>query len=330
MSQWQRWRLLRYRLPLTRPLTTTAASTHREGIIVALTDADGFTGHGEAAPLPGLHADSLDAVQAALIAALTAGAPAPPVAQFAIESAALMLSAARQQTRPARLLCDAPAERVAVNALITGPDPLTSARHAIEAGATALKLKVGRRELREEAALLASIRALSGDVALRLDANRAWTLPEATWFCERAVAAGIAYIEEPLADPALLSRLHAQTGVPLALDESLLERRPVPDGVAAVVIKPSVVTLSGALQWMSIAQQHSAAAVISGAFESGVARRVNLALAASAGGAVCGLSTAAWLAEDVLDPPLLPVDGVFALPAAGALRPERLTEVAAG
>ena len=335
MSTWTSWRLHRYTLPLTRPLTTGADALHRHGLILELEGDHGHIGLGEAAPLPGLHRTTLPAVSDALIAALSSPDPAasslPPVAQLAIEGAALMLSAAHLQREPVRLLCTDPVSAVAVNALITGPDPVASAQEAIAGGHVALKLKVGRSTLAQDLRVLAGIRALSQSVEIRLDANRAWQFDDAAMFCDAAMAHGIAYIEEPLADPDQLTRLHRQTGIPLALDESLLEDRGAVTGVAAIIIKPSLLGLSGSLRWIAQAKSMGAAAVISGAFESGIARRVNLALAAVAGTTVSGLSTAGWLAEDLLDPPLQPTRGRYTLPIRGhTLVRDRLTEIAAG
>ncbi len=333
MSLWHRWRLYRYRIPLTRPLTTGVASGVREGLILALTDEAGHTGHGEAAPLPGLHSASLTEVEDALIAALTHGAEAPPVARLAIEGAALMLSAEAQSVHPARILARDPADFVSFNALISGIDPLTEAAAAAAAGHRAVKVKVGRGDLDADLLLLDAIRAHFPALQVRLDANRAWDFPTAERFCREAARLGVAWIEEPLAEPADLTDLHRATGIPLALDESLLDPpAALPQGVVALIIKPSVTGLTGAMQWCATARAGGMAAVISGAFESGVGRRVNLALAASLGGhaPISGLSTAGWLAEDLLDPPLLPDGDRFASAHPAALRTALLAEVAAG
>jgi O-succinylbenzoate synthase len=300
---------------------------------LALTDSAGFTGYGEAAPLPGLHTQTLSAVTDALISALSEGTEAPPVARLAIEGAELMCAAARQGIPPERLLSNSAADTVRFNALIAGSDPVRSAVSAAAAGFEALKIKVGRLSIDEDLRILGAIRARLPEVALRLDANRAWSFEQASGFCTQAARHRIAYIEEPLADPAELSRLHHATRVPLAIDESLLEDRPIPAGLAAVVIKPSVVSLAGARRWAAIARQHGAEAVISGAFESGIARRIHLALAAAVGTdtPISGLSTAAWLDADLLDPPLRPDGDRFVLPGPErGVRLGQLQEVAAG
>ena len=333
MRPWTHWQLYRYRLPLTRPLTTGADAHVRAGLILVLADATGNIGCGEAAPLPGLHVETLPEVEAALIAALSDGVAAPPVARLAIEGAALMLSASAQSTRPAAILSRDITDAVSFNALIAGSDPLTSAQSAVDAGHRAVKLKVGRDSIDDDLTVLSAIRTGFPSLQVRLDANRAWSLAEATTFCSEAARLGVAYIEEPLADPGQLTALHRATGIPLALDESLPEGIvDFPEGVAALVIKPSVLSLTGAMQWCRRAAAHGIPAIISGAFESGVGRRVSLALAASLGSPapISGLSTSAWLAEDLLDAPLRPLGDRFVLPHTARLRTEVLEPVAAG
>lgn len=88
-----------------------------------------------------------------------------------------------------------------------------------------LKVKVGRRgDPAADAAALLAIRAAVGPaVALRADANRAWSLPEALAFGVAAAPAGLEYIEEPTSRPGDAAELHRRTGIPLALDESVDE-----------------------------------------------------------------------------------------------------------
>ncbi|MHC4221508.1 MAG: hypothetical protein ACYST9_03725, partial [Planctomycetota bacterium] len=54
------FKIKRYDLPLAKPLTIKGKTIHqRSGVIIFLTDADGFVGCGETAPLPGLHKETL-------------------------------------------------------------------------------------------------------------------------------------------------------------------------------------------------------------------------------------------------------------------------------
>ena len=330
------WRLLRYRLPLRRPLTTGACG-FREGLIVELTEESGVVGRGEAAPLPGLHTDDIDALIPALRGGLRTGPvrglasqSLPLVGQFAIESAALTMSAAKFARPPEFMLSGSPARWIPVNGLITGGDPLVQAQQQVAAGYQTLKLKVGRGPVDEEVALVKQLRALVGpEVALRLDANRAWSLPAAIRFCHGIAGQDIAYIEEPLADPQQLSALHRQTGVPLALDESLLDL-PAVEGLVALVIKPSVLGMGRTMKLIAAAKERGLTPVISAAFESAVGMVALTALAASIGeGLVAqGLGTSDWLAEDVMPPPVIEDGGIALSLPRSLLRTAHIVEIA--
>lgn len=313
-----RWRLLQYDLPLARPLTT-GLQGRRPGLILALSTEDGaFTGLGEAAPLPGLHPLDLRAAQAEIIAFfLDHRPPASAVARFAIEGAFLNLAACQQGIRPARVLAAAPAAAAPLNGLIDALHaPVARARVLAGEGYTAAKLKVGRLSLQDDAAAVWGIRQAVPHLALRLDANRAWSLAEARAFCRAIHGAEIAYLEEPLQDPTALSALFQEAGIPLALDESVtedLDLDALPLGVRALVIKPTVTGgLSGAMRMATAAQQRHLLPVFSATFESSVGIRLMAEMACALGDPPPqGLATLEWLAADVANPPLQPRGGAL-------------------
>ena len=322
-----RWRLLRYDLPLARPLTTGLQGI-RPGLILELTAPDGAVGLGEAAPLPGLHPADLSTVAAELQVFLERGhAPPSAVARFAVESAFLDLAAAQQGTRPARLLVASPAPCAPLNGLIDAHhDPVARARTLAAEGYGAAKLKVGRHDPAEEAAAVLAVRQAVPELALRLDANRAWSFEEARAFCLDIREAGIDYLEEPLADAARLEALYQETGIPLALDESVtedLDLAALPEGVRALVIKPTVTGgLSGSLRLGTEARARGLLPVLSATFESSVGLRLlaEVACALGEGLPAQGLGTHDWLAEDVLEPPLRPQAGALYPMPRGRLR----------
>ncbi len=180
-----------------------------------------------------------------------------------------------------------------------------------DAGYRAVKLKVGERPVAEDAAL---VRALAGELgegtALRLDANRAWSIGEADEFVRAAGASSFEYVEEPLAEPALLPDLARETGLPVALDESLTTMEPGALGehryAAAVVIKPTLLGgLSTALRFAGETSRLGMRAVVSSAYETGVGTAALVALAAAIEGDIpAGLDTYRRLAEDVVSPRL--------------------------
>lgn len=187
-----------------------------------------------------------------------------------------------------------------------------------ESGFSALKVKVGRmpppRGPLYDAATVLAIRAAVGPgVVLRADANQAWCLEDAIAFGSAVAPTGLEYVEEPLADPTFeaLAAFHRATGVHTALDESIDAGRylcessggKVPEGVAAVVLKPLV--LGGFERTLAIvrrAQRLGVRPVISSAFESPVGLK-QLAQLAVLVDPDCsthhGLATEDWFGEGV-------------------------------
>ena len=323
-------RLYRYRLPLNPPVRWGGeAHTHRAGLLVAM-ESGGTVGWGEAAPLPGFSKETLAEAETALRpVAAAASAPVtfhraepfavsvslgevqtcdlPPSAAFAVESAVADLFARHTRQSLAALLHPHARPAVSVNALVdAGPAEMgATARDCLAGGYRTLKVKVGRRDPRDEAKAVRAVREVMGEAgALRLDANQAWSWGEACAFAEALQGADIAYIEEPLADPSGLEDWYRETGCPVALDETA--RTMIPDawtpheGVEAVVLKPSLTGLRATLNWMRVAAERGGRVVCSSAYESGVGMRTLVALAAGAPtDEAAGLSPYGRLSADV-------------------------------
>ena len=318
-----------YRLPLVGPLRLAFGTlTAREGVLLRLEDDAGRVGWGEAAPLPGFSPDTLEAATRVLRAfaddpnaydrddAGLHAAPHSPAARAAIDGARLDLDAQRARLTMARVLAPSAAATVYVNALLTGDPPAVLARAdaARADGYRAAKLKVGQRSPDEDAALVRAVSACLGPaVALRLDANRAWSYADAVRFARGVAGVPLAYVEEPLAGPARLAEFARETGLPVALDESLAALAPsdlaAHGYAAAVVLKPLVLGgVRRCLRWAEAARTDGLVPVVSAAFESGVGLRHALALAAALGETPAGLDTYRYLAADVLAP-RLPLGG---------------------
>jgi O-succinylbenzoate synthase len=333
--------LYRYELPLTEPLALKGATLrHREGLLVELTGEGGAAGWGEASPLPGFSREGLDetARQLRHLASYMVGREAAddwidpdgsfsreldamdlaPSVRFGFELAVWNLYVASRGKSLPELVTSHPRATVPVNALISGsPDEaLEEARRARAAGYEAVKLKVGARSVEEDVGLVRALNEELGDaVSLRLDANRAWSVEEAEGFARDTTGLRFEYVEEPLADPYLLSPFTQNYDVPVALDESLagMEPEALQDhGYArAVVLKPTLLGgISRTLRFASQASYLGIKPVISSAYETGVGTAALVALAAGIGDreVPAGLDTYRRLAEDVLRPPLdLPV-----------------------
>jgi O-succinylbenzoate synthase len=325
--------LFRYDIALSEPAALKRVSHNsREGALLRLTLDDGSEGWGEAAPLPGFSPESLKDTVEQLRGILPSlkdrhipgDRPGPgedpfpdvdlsaPSARFGIEAALLNLSAwSREGTAPGPLT-DTPAQAIQLNGLVSGPieKMLAKVVSMKEDGYTALKLKVGRRSVAEDAEAVRGVAGvLGGEVSLRLDANRAWSVEEALAFAEEISGVRVAYVEEPLADPGRLAELAGEWGLPVALDESLVGMAPEelaghPYAVA-VVLKPTL--LGGVWRTLRLAEEARAigmAPVVSSSYEAGVGTGALVALAATIGGEPAGLDTYRALAGDVTEAPL--------------------------
>ncbi|KAM0961461.1 hypothetical protein ACFX2J_020652 [Malus domestica] len=202
----------------------------------------------------------------------------------------------------------------------------------VEEGFTAVKLKVARQgsPLHDAAVIQAVRKKIGYQIEVRADANRNWTYKEAIQFGSLVKDCDLQYIEEPVQSEGDIVKFCEESGLPVALDETIDSIREHPldklmkythPGIVAIVIKPSVVggfeNAAIIAQW---AQQHQKMAVVSAAFESGlglsayiqfccylnlknseICEMMNYELAPSI---AHGLGTYRWLKEDVTTTPL--------------------------
>ena len=334
----------------TRPLTLhfaqplwTARGEFRErsSIILELSDTAGLVGYGEAAPWPGFGsetvAESLGTLNDA--AALLRGAELQPgewpdaiaahfrrapAARAALEGALWDLTARRagiplayQLAAGLGALAGTVLERVKVSALLMEGTPEAlrdEARRVSAAGYRAAKLKLGIATLAEDIARVRAAReGLGPDVALRGDANGAWSERVAREALDALAPFGLAYIEQPLAAGEIdgMARLRRDAPVRIAADESVATAagamRLLEAGAADVlVLKPA--TLGGPAQALGIAASARRAGcevVFSHTFESAVGARHVLHCAAAWGdpGGIHGLDTRGLFVDDVGDAP---------------------------
>lgn len=320
------FRIWRYALPLTAPVSLKKDSTMgvREGLLLELIE-DGRSFWGEAAPLPGFSRESLEEARrhleetmakvsrsesprrsfADVSASHSSGSPS---VEFAVASAFEGLDDADGRRPGSR---SSPEHSVAVCGLLSGgrEEILADAARLREDGYEAAKLKVGRRSVEDDAALVGEVRkVLGGEVPLRLDANRAWSFEEARRFAELVSEAGIEFVEEPLEDAGRLREFSEAARLSVALDESLagmaVEEASAHGYARAFVLKPTVIGYSRTVSFAGLAKNLGSKAIISSSYESGVGMLGLLRLAASIGKGAAGLDTYRRLAEDVLSPPL--------------------------
>lgn len=326
----------RYELPLTRPLRFGGQSIEaRAGFIIRLEEAKQHCGHGEVAPFPGLHRESLEDVwrQWRDLQPVLPGMEWPadlanltgrfeqalgcyalyPTLRYGLETALLNLAAAVAATTLAGLLQPVYPRCLPVNALIVDGMGIQNQIERLRAeGYETIKLKVGRQALEQDIERVRGARAALGAVPkLRLDANRGWELATAVRFGRAVADCAIDYIEEPLTDPRRLGDFHQATGLPTALDETLVGVEPealtIPAGVVAFVLKPAALGgLEKTARFIRLARRRGLQSVLSSVFESGVGLAALANVAAARGGDTpAGLDTYRWLCKDVLATPLV-------------------------
>jgi len=244
---------------LRTPLRTAYGEVRERGaFVLSITAADGVTGTGEAAPLEAYDGVPLELVEAALeryadvladdrgrtgaelLDACRAVADLPQA--LAAVDLALWDAAGRRAGKPVcELLTTAPLDHVAVNATIGATDRAGAAQaaaRAADAGYECVKVKVG---VGDDAARVAAVRRAVGDgVALRVDANGAWTVDEAVAAIDVLVRSGLELVEEPVSGIAALRAVRERVLVRIAMDETAAEHGAIASAAAdAVCLKVS-------------------------------------------------------------------------------------------
>jgi o-succinylbenzoate synthase len=219
-------------------VSASGSLADRELVLVRLEDSSGWVGLGESAPLPDYHGvnvedvlEALGACRDALAGAVSGASPHEALAEWramavlpavaAVDMALWDLEGRRAGQPVWRLLGAHAAEPVEVNYTIAAADRAGAAAQAgtaRAAGFRCVKAKVG---IGDDAGRLAAVRAVLGpDVAIRLDANGAWSEEEAVAALGVLAPTGIELCEEPVRGLAQTRRVAAETSVPLALDET--------------------------------------------------------------------------------------------------------------
>jgi L-alanine-DL-glutamate epimerase-like enolase superfamily enzyme len=334
-------------LRLASPLQS-AYGTIAERVIlgVSIIDADGEVGHGEASPLEPYDGVNVEQVEQALtsygpVLAAAEGMNGAQIieecrsvrdlpAALAAIDLALWDRAGRREGKPvAALLTDRPASDVPVNATLSALDRAGAAEQAARAardGFACLKLKVG---VGDDAGRVAAVRAAAGpEVALRLDANGAWSVDEAVNAIEALSPAGLELVEEPTHGLEAVREVRERVAVRVAIDETASEPGALGSGVAdAVCLKISRCGgISGLIAAATLVRASGAEVYLASTLDGplAVAAAVHAAAALASRGPVppCGLATLGMF-EDLDDP--LPVrEGRIVVPLADGLGVEPL------
>jgi O-succinylbenzoate synthase len=244
---------------------------------------EGAAGWGEWSPLPGYPAD-------------------PDVCrQAAAEAAAVGFPPAVRDV-------------VTVNALVDGPE--------FDAGVlrtySAVKVKVREPD---DLDLVAAVRdAVGPRVALRIDANGAWSVDTALDMIARLSRYDLELVEQPVATLEDLARVRRAVDVPIAADECVrtiedARRLRHLEAADAVVVKQQ--PLGGVRAALAVVEEAGVPGIVTSMMETSVGISAGLALAAALPELpyACGLATAGMHETDVTAAPLTPIDGVLTVRA---------------
>jgi o-succinylbenzoate synthase len=241
-----------FSLALHAPLTTSRGGvTHRRGFLLRLHDEHGLAGLGEASPASWVDGESVEETERSLrelVRGLDRCDGLSPAARCALDTASVDLEARRAGVAACRLLGGSlrPVPLAALLGERTERDLAREVVQALTAGFGCFKLKVGS-DLAGDLGRLSLVRRESGERAtIRLDANRAWSFDEARRALEAFAAFSPEHVEEPLrsGEPAELARLRADTGIRLAVDESLHDAADLERFAAARAVDVAVLKLA--------------------------------------------------------------------------------------
>jgi o-succinylbenzoate synthase len=315
----ERLEVVPYALPFAKPYVTARGRLERRELVLVRLHAEGLIGLGETTSLSLRGGDALARIVEdlrGLRPSQGGGMEIPPgtskQAAAAVELALLDL-AGKSAGEPAwRVLGADAVQPVECNATLTAGPPAEVARQAVawaERGFKTFKLKVGMDGDVEQ--VRAARQALPDDALLRVDANGAWNVEEAT--ARLAEMGSLELAEQPVATAEELRQLRTRTEVPLAADESvvtLADARGLADACRYATVK--LAKVGGPAAAVAIARELPV--YLSSALDGpvGIAAAAHVAQAIPDAGLAHGLATSLLFSETIgrgaeLDGPMLSV-----------------------
>jgi O-succinylbenzoate synthase len=345
--------LLRVRLPLVRPFTTSFGTmSEKEALLVRAVGGDGAEGWGEcaAAQEPRYSAEWNDGAWAVLrdflvpaaLAGKDAGIRGHPMARAALETALLDLDLRRAGVSMARHL-GGTRDRVPCGVSLgiedRVEDLLEQVAAFVQAGYRRVKLKI---EPGRDVDVVRRVRQSHPDTPLSADANAAYG-PEDAAHLAALDELGLEYLEQPLAEDRLLGHadLQARLRTPICLDETITSAAVAGEAIrldACRVINIKQGRVGGPAEARAIhdaAEAENVPVWCGGMLETGVGRAANLALASLPNFRLPGDTSASarYFPFDVTEPFVVDADGTMAVPSGPGLGvtpiPDVLTRVTA-
>lgn len=261
-------KLFYYQLPFIRPICFNGQTLDsREGLLLQLQDRNGYYSFSEIAPLSGFSNETLQQATTQIISLLNneldykqQKTALYPSVRFAIECAL--------QNTP----ITAKMHNLDTIPLLQGNNDSVLKQYIALNCPSLIKLKVARQPVENDILLFKQLSKLNASLAIRCDANQAWSMAQANDFFSHIDRRKLAYIEEPTSSYQDNLQLAEKYQIGLALDETLQDinfNYRHSKFVKAFILKP---TLIGSLQrlqsFIDIARQQQLQVHISSSFES--------------------------------------------------------------
>jgi muconate cycloisomerase len=324
-------------------------TTYQENVVVKIVSEDGTVGYGEAPHMVG-HSQrgetpatvrvvlrhklipvvlGLDAMsQEGLSQALAKAVPGNLRAKGALVMAAYDLAGRALGTPVYNLLGGLVRDRVPLSWSLPITDEravIQEAQEMVERGWRILKVKIGRPDPLEDAAVVNALRKAVGDaIEIRADANQAYDVKTSIRVIRRMEDANPGFVEQPVHRDDLdsMAEVRAQVSVPIMADEGAetpedvvaLWRRRAADSVSIYVIGPG--GLDRSKRMASIAEACRMRGYVGGALESVIGASAGLHLAASSPSIDlgCEMSGQFLLTDDFGAEPIAMEDGALLVP----------------
>ena len=335
------------KIPLIKPMLMAGTHiTHAETLIVRIESHDGHVGWGEntAAPshggqaldvmseafnhgikesLIGMNSQGLSAISALLAQKFPKGSGAIAAVDIAlydlvgkqlnVPASTLMGGKRRDSVSPLWLIGTKSVET-----------DITEAKKCQVLGYQFFKLKLGVKTVKEDIQSAVGIRqALGQGLQICADANMGYSTEDAIEFLEGTRETKIAFLEQPLAKDNLtgLQRICELNIAPIGLDESITcvadMIKSKQYGVSGVSLKTlKLGGISGVLRSATVCDAFDLQINLAGKIaESSVASAAVLQLSAALNEVNWGISPShLYLAEDIVDAPITPTQGVYVIP----------------
>jgi L-alanine-DL-glutamate epimerase-like enolase superfamily enzyme len=320
-------RCQRVTVPLRTPFVTALRrATAVESVVVQLVDSDGCFGFGEAPQVWQVTGESLASAEACVLAPLAAvvqdhdpddlvpllheieGAVVANHGAKAAMDVALHDLVARRRGVSLPVLLGATTHRVETDVTLSAgaADELAAvARQRVDDGFGTLKLKIGADAVGDVARVRAVREAIGPRVALRLDANQAWTARQAVTVITAMEDAGLGLelVEQPVpaADLDAMAWVTSRVDTPIMADEGVFGVRNLVEVIhrrAADIVNVKLAKSGGlraAATMLEVARAHGIGTIVGSMMEGPIGVGAAASLAAAYGtSSVSDLDAALW------------------------------------